>query len=57
MRADLVAIARRVVAGHASVEDLLAERRVAVGMRGKNIGEEKNTGEGKDFGDRFPGAV
>ncbi|GLQ79895.1 hypothetical protein GCM10007881_34140 [Mesorhizobium huakuii] len=46
MRADLVAVAGRLVAGHAAVEDVLALHRVAAGMGANGGGNEKKAGGG-----------
>ncbi|BCG86252.1 hypothetical protein MesoLj113c_23620 [Mesorhizobium sp. 113-3-9] len=46
MRADLVAVAGRFMAGDAPVEDVLALRGVAAGMGGDGAGKQKKTGCG-----------
>jgi hypothetical protein len=38
MRADLVAVGCRLVTSHASEENLLAQRSIAVGLRGRDTG-------------------
>ena len=44
MRANLVAVGGRLMAGHAAVEDVLALHRVAAGMGGNGGGNEKKGG-------------